>query len=248
VQFLNELQRSEELKHQSITPTGLDPYMAMLRSWQSNRLRRTYTDLLADPRYTPACEFFLSDLYAPRDFSQRDHDLERIHGVLSRLLPAQAILLLTETVELNSMTHALDQRLLRVLVDQLSVTEEVTPALYAEAYRICDNYQERVRQIDLTQSLLMQVGEIAHLKVVGGVLKLAKIPAQRAGWVDLYDFLDRGRRAFMQMKDVKTFVDTIAQREMKLLDLMYAGDLQGFELLAGFSENLLGSSSADTQV
>jgi hypothetical protein len=234
-QLLNKLQHSEELKQQPIAAVGLDPQLAMLREWQAHRLARTYADLLADPGYSPACEFFLSDLYAPRDFSQRDHDLERLHRFLARVLPAQMIQGLTETVELNSLTNTLDNRLVRVLVEQLGVTDTITPELYVEAYRLCDNYTERVRQIDLTRSILMRVGAGARRKRVGVAMKLAKVPAQRAGWIDLYDFLQRGRQAFRQMKDVKTFVDTIARREMNILDLIYAADLQGFEKLAGLS-------------
>jgi hypothetical protein len=62
---------------------------------------------------------------------------------------------------------------------------------------------------------------------------MVKAPAQRAGWADLVDFLERGRQAFKPMKDVKTFVDTIAERERGILDRIYAGDQQGFEKLAG---------------
>jgi hypothetical protein len=231
-QLLAELQRSEELKHQPITPAGLTPALAMLRGWQAQRLAQTYADLLAEPQFSPACQFFLSDIYAPRDFSQRDHDLERIYKFVARVLPAQTILLLTETVELNRLTSALDDGLLRVLVDQLGVTDTLTPELYAEAYRRCDNYAERVHQIELTRSVLMQVGEGARHVVVGAALKVARLPAQRAGWVGVYDFLERGRQAFKPMKDARTFVDTIAQRELGCLDRIYASDLQGFKDLA----------------
>jgi hypothetical protein len=235
VQLLRDLQHSEELKHQPGAANGLRPQLAMLREWQANRLARTYADLLADPRYCPACEFFLSDIYAPRDFSQRDHDLERIHQFLSRVLPATTIQLLTATVELNSLTNTLDNHLLQVLVEQLGVTASVTAELYAEAYRACDNQVERVRQIDLTQSILRQVGEGARYRVVGAALKMAKVPAQRAGWVEIYDFLERGYQALRQMKDTQTFVETIAQREMSILDLIYANDMAGFKQLAGLS-------------
>ena len=234
-QLLRDLQHSEELKHQPIAMLGLDPQLAMLRGWQANRLARTYADLLANPRYSPACEFFLSDIYAPRDFSQRDHDLERIYTFLSRVLPAPTLQLLTETVELNRMTNMLDHRLLRVLIDQLGVVDTLTPELYAHAYCICDNYAERVHQIELTQSILMQVSVGARQRLVGAAIKMAKIPAQRAGWVDLYGFLERGQHAFKQMKDAQTFVDTIIQREMSILDLIYHTDFAGFVKLAGLT-------------
>ncbi len=234
-QLLDDLQNNAELKYQRVAPVGLDPQVAMLRGWQSHRLAQTYADLLTDSRYRPACEFFLTYMYAPTDFSQRDHDLERIHRFLSRILPAPTIRLLTETVELNSMTNALDDRLLHVLVDQLGATDALTPELYAAAYRICDNYAERIRQIELIQSILWHAGKGARLLVVDAALKLAKAPAQRAGWVDLYDFLVQGRQAFGQMRDVKTFVDTIAGREKRLLDLLYASDVQGFRELSGLT-------------
>ena len=87
-QSLSDLQHSDELKHQPAPRPAYPRSLAMLRAWQANRLAHTYADLLADPHDRPACEFFLSDIYAPRDFSQRDHDLERIHTFLSRVLPA----------------------------------------------------------------------------------------------------------------------------------------------------------------
>jgi hypothetical protein len=69
VRLLLDLQNSPEVRHQSVARTGLDPQLALLRAWQSQRLRRTYADLLDDPRYRPACLFFLNDIYAARDFS-----------------------------------------------------------------------------------------------------------------------------------------------------------------------------------
>ena len=231
--LLADLQHSEELRHKPVPALGLVPQLAMLRGWQADRLARTYADLLQDPHYRPACEFFLESVYAPTDYSQRDYDLGRIHGFLSRVLPGPTIQLLTETVELNGMTAALDDRLLRVLVDQLGVTDALTAELYAEAYRICDNYAERLRQIELIRSILSQVGEGARLRVVGAAMKLAKAPAQKAGWSGVYDFLDAGRHAFAQMRDVRTFVEAIASRETRILDFLYAADVQGFGELAG---------------
>ena len=152
-----------------------------------------------------------------------------------RVLPAATIQLLTATVELNSMTNTLDNHLLQVLAEQFGVTDAVTAELYAEAYRLCDNRAERVRQIDLTQSILSQVSKGARHSVVGTALKLARAPAQRAGWVDVYDFLERGYLAFRQMKDATIFVEAIAQRETSILDRIYAADVMGFKQIAGLS-------------
>ncbi len=65
--LLREFQSSDELRHQVVAPAGLDPHLALLRQWQSDRLARTYADLSADPQFSPACHFFLSHIYAPRE-------------------------------------------------------------------------------------------------------------------------------------------------------------------------------------
>jgi hypothetical protein len=58
-----------------------------LREWQAGRLARTHADLLASPRFGEAAQFFLSDLYGPKDFSSRDEEVERILPLLIKMLP-----------------------------------------------------------------------------------------------------------------------------------------------------------------
>ena len=222
--LLHELQHSEALQHQAVIGPELDPRLALLRAWQSRRLAQTYADLLADPQYRPACLFFLSDIYAPRDFSQRDHDAERMHAFLMRVVPAPMLQLLTEVIRLNTLTNELDRRLADILADQLGVTDTVTLDLYAEGYRRCANSAERHRQIDLLLSVVAQVGEGARLPGVGWALKLARGPARRAGWVELYSFLERGYGVFRQIRDLPAFVGTIERRERSILNKILAGD------------------------
>lgn len=223
IRLLQDLENNPDLKHRSVPEAELDPQLASLKAWQSERLRRTYADLLNDKRYQPACLFFLNDIYAPRDFSQRDYDIERLHDFLSRLLPPIMLTLLTQVVELNRLTNTLDRRLVQALVDELGVTDEITPQLYAQGYRICDNYAERLRQIELTTHVLAQVGVGARQLVVGAAMKVLRSPAQRADWVELYEMLEHGYAAFKQMKDVKNFVGVIEQREKRILERIFSG-------------------------
>jgi len=226
--LLYDLQHRAELQQQPVAGVALDPQLALLRTWQSQRLARTYADLLVDPHAGPACRFFLSDIYAPRDFSQRDHDIERIYAFLVRVLPPHTLRLLSEVIELNRLTNALDNALCRVLVNQLQVTDSITPEQYAAGYRLCDNYDERVRQIELITQVLRQVGAGSRLAVVGLAMKLARGSALRAGWVELYDFLARGYAAFKQLRDLPSFVGTIGERERRILDQIFAGNPEPF--------------------
>jgi len=227
-QLLRDLERNQALRHQAIDASGLDPHLALLRTWQSERLSRTYADLLQDKRYRPACLFFLSDIYAPRDFSQRNHDIERVHAFLSRVVPAPMLQLLTDTIKLNQMSDSLDTQLVRVLVDELGVSDSITPEQYAEAYRRCDNYAERIQQLKLVNTIVTLVGEGAHLLVVRVALGMLRGPAHKAGWVELYGFLERGYDAFKQMRNVGIFAGTIMQREKRILDRIYANDPNPF--------------------
>jgi hypothetical protein len=231
--LLHDLQHNEALRHQRVIGTELDPSLALLRTWQSERLTRTYADLLTDPQYRPACLFFLSDIYAPRDFSQRDHDAERIHTFLARIIPAQMLQLLTDVVALNALTNELDWRLVRVLVDKLHVADTITPELYGEGYRICDNYTERIHQIDLITRVVRQVGAGARLRGVGAAMKLVRGPAHRAGWVEVYAFLEHGYAAFKQMRDVKTFEQLVERREKRILSRIFSSHPDPFVIEAG---------------
>jgi hypothetical protein len=230
MQLLNPLLDVGKLRHQTVEGAGLDPKMAMLRTWQSQRLTLTYADLLELPRYRPACLFFLEDIYAPRDFSQRDHDIEQMHDFARRFIPGPLLSPLTLTLELYRFTQELDQRLLSVLVDQLGVTDTITVALYAEAYRRCDNYAERVRQIELIDEIGQKLDGLVRLPLVGAMLNVAKGPARRAGWVDLIDFLEHGYTAFRRLHGARYFLSTIREREMSYLERIYANDPDPFGL------------------
>lgn len=228
MQVLKNLQRQDEVKHLPAAEHALDPAMTLLREWQSRRLARTYADLLANPEFGAASRFFLSDIYAARDFSQRDHDLERLHDLLARFLPPASLQLLKDGLEMNRLSNMLDHQLLQVLVDILGMREELTSEMYTEAYRRCDNYTERARQIAQITQIIQEIGAGARLPLVGISLRLARKPAEAAGWFELYDFLERGYTAFRPMKDVETFARTIEQREKDLLDRIYAGENDPF--------------------
>src|ERR1700690_3222083 len=79
-----------------------------LRAWQAARFERTYADLMGSERYRPAAEFFLSDLYGPKDFSERDDELERLLPGVTKILTAPAIHTLAVAVELDLLSESLD--------------------------------------------------------------------------------------------------------------------------------------------
>jgi hypothetical protein len=232
-QFLDllfKLEPHEQTQRASLADGRLDPQLAMLRAWQAERLKRTYADLLADDRYRPACLFILSDIYGPHDFSQRDHDAEQLYAWLSRLLPERMLVLLSDAIRMNQLTDRLDRTLLGVLVGELGVTDHITPPVYAEGFRRCDNYAERLRQVNLMEKILLEVGKGTRNPLVGPALKLARAPAERAGWMETHDFLQRGYAALRHLRDVHPFIQVITRREVQIMDKIFAGESDPFSL------------------
>ncbi len=220
----------EKLKHERVEGQLLDPRLAQLRQWQSERLARTYADLMRDRRFRPAMQFFLEDVYAARDFSQRNRDIERMYEMLRRVAPEPMIRPLVLTVELHYLTEDLDEQLLDVLIRQLGWAGPLTVALYAEAYRICDNYAVRIKQIELIYEIGQLLNTVVHLPLSGAILNLTRLALERAGWADLMAFTVRGYKAFNQLRGAREFLDTIRTRELGILDRIYANDPEPFRV------------------
>lgn len=210
-------------RHEDVRGEGLSPKLALLRRWQAERLARTYADLVDHPRFGPACRFFLSDVYAPRDFSQRDHDVARVYASMRGVLPPHLLRVIELALELEELTLALDERLLGVLERELGLGDELTVEMYAEGYRRCDNRPERERQIELLGTLGRAVESLVRKPAVGMALRLASVPARVAGWGELQDFLERGYAAFKHMRGAEQFLATITVRERALLDRIFSG-------------------------
>jgi hypothetical protein len=132
-------------------------------------------------------------------------------------------------VELHYLTEQLDARLLDVLVNQFGVTDILTVALYAEAYRVCSNYGQRRQQIELICELGSLIDEIVRMPLSGAMLGLAKAPLERGGWRELMALMQRGYNAFKKMRGAGEFLETVRGREMRILDRIYACDPDPFE-------------------
>jgi hypothetical protein len=213
---------------EAIEGSGLDPKLALLRVWQAERLVHTYTDLLDQPRYRPACLFFLEDIYAARDFSQRDHDLETMYEFMRRFVPDAVSRPAALTIKLHRMTEALDRKLLDVLVNQLDMTDSITVEQYAEAYRRCDNYRERVEQIDAIMEICEHIDGIVRNPITGPALRVARRPLRGAGYGEVVSFLERGYDSFKRMHGSHHFRKTLREREVGILDRFYAHDPDPF--------------------
>jgi hypothetical protein len=197
-----------------------DPALAQrwraVKAWQSQRLRDTYPDLLASPRYGPACRFFLDELYAAKDFSQRDQEALRVVPKLARMLPERAVETMARAVELDELSETLDARVARLI--RLPIDE----AAYVQAYRAAGTREERARQIDMIDSIGRSLERLARLPLLSGMLHMMRAPAEAAGLGHLHHFLAAGFDSFKAMGEAGAFLATIRERETALMRKWFA--------------------------
>ncbi|HNS00960.1 MAG TPA: hypothetical protein PKM78_01100 [Anaerolineae bacterium] len=220
VRLLTNL-RASMAHHELVEGKQLSPLIAYLSAWQSMRLSRTHADMLADPRFSLGCRFFLDDIYAPKDFSQRDYDGHRIYNFMNRFLPEATLAPLAMALEVNSLTQQLDLALAEAMRTHLGVEDRFDRAQYEEAYRLCDNYDVRRRQIRLIVTVGQQLERVRRVPFIQATLRLARRPAQQLGWYEMQDFLERGYHAWKSIREPEIFLANIGEREMAILDRIY---------------------------
>jgi len=200
-----------------------------LREWQAARLARTHRDLLESERYGHAAEFFLSDLYGPKDFSRRDEELERIVPTLVAFLPAAGVRTAGLAVEVDALSEQLDAAMATELqrVGRIGSIDEAT---YAAAYSACGDQPARERQIDLIRETGEALDRLAQRPLIAFGLHLMRMPAHLAGLGELHDFLERGFNAFRGMSGAEEFLDIITRREQQISRRLFAGAADPFAI------------------
>lgn len=195
-----------------------------VKIFQSGRMAVTHADLLADPSSRAAARFFLDDLYGVQDMTQRDLDIERIIPTMERLLPAPALATIAEAIVLDAMSESLDA----TMASRLQGV--ITEATYIEAYCESTKKTDRTLQLAHVRSLGDSLCELVRMPMLGTTLSLMRGPAELAGLSSLHSFLKRGFTAFKAMRHPRAFVDTIILRETAILENLYAGRDQPFNL------------------
>ena len=196
-------------------------HFRLLKEWQSARLARTYPDLLDDPRYRPAAEFFLAELYGAKDFSARDAEVARIVPTLVAMLPTRALHTLVEAIRMDALSESLDA----AMVEQLRAAgwpKQIDDAAYAYAYRACGRREDRIEQITLVADVGTTLDRLTHMKMLNVSLRMMKAPAEVAGLGNLHQFLWHGFEAFRHMHGAEYFLTTINERESELMERLFA--------------------------
>jgi hypothetical protein len=220
--LLTELDRSAELRARVVEDAAFSERRARLRAWQGARLGRTHRDLLESQRFHDATEFFLTDLYGPRDLSSHIEEVRRLVPVMTKFLPDWGLATVMHAMELNVVSESLDGAVVEALGEKAA---DIDDALYVAAYRAADRANDRERQIDLIALLGQALDKLAQVRFVGMTLMLMRPPAKAAGLGELQAFVERGYAAFGAMRGGGgEFVSIIVARERAIAHALFAGD------------------------
>jgi len=198
----------------------------MLQNWQRERLQRTYRDFLASASDAPACHFFLDELYGGMNFRQRDQEVARVEPVMSRMLPRKALHAVAEALRLQAISLEFDMDMAERL--RRRGIEELVGPIYADTYRECGRRADREHQILLIRNLGHELERLVRMPLLPHLLRLMRGPARAAGFGLLQAFLENGLRAFRQLKNPSSFIESIYRREWQLMNRLFGGDEDPF--------------------
>lgn len=192
--------------------------VSAVKAFQHQRFAKTYSDLSQQPRYARGVQFFLSDLYGPIDFSERDHQFARVVPSIVRLFPAEIV----RTVSVLSALHALSEQLDSEMAEALG-KRPIDKTGYAWAWREVGKPEKREAQIDYMMQVGLALDRLTRKTLLRHSLKLMRLPADRAGLGALQSFLESGFDTFRDLGGARDFLQIVAYRERHEAEKLFSG-------------------------
>jgi hypothetical protein len=200
-----------------------DPVFAQrvtrVKAYQQLRFTRTYADLLASERYSPAATFFLAELYGPGEFGQRDAQFARVVPKLSPMLPAEVMSTVRDLARLHAISESLDSEMARH-----TSGDQVRREDYVKAWQRVGQRDQRELQLQLVLDLGKSLDALTRRSWIIAALRLMRGPAHAAGLSSLQLFLESGMSSFRSMRGAAAFLEVVRTRESRLIDALFAVD------------------------
>jgi len=215
--ILKQLGRVDALRAARQADPLLAGQVLAVKSFQARRFSRTYADLLTDARYQGATRFFLEELYGPQEFGSRDAQFARVVPALVRLFPQDIVATVADLGALHALSEALDQAMALALGQTA-----LDAAAYVEAWQQVGMPSQREQQIVLTLAIGQALDRYTRNAVLRATLRMMRRPAASAGLGELQRFLESGFDTFAAMRGAQDFLATVAQRERRLADALFA--------------------------
>lgn len=206
-----------------------------IKSFQSQRFRYTYRDLLAKEPHAGAVRFFLDELYGSRDFQSRDDQFVRIAGALQRLLPRATLGTVVALAELHELTEQLDHAMAARWMNSGSGLLDANG--YRRIWQSLNRPGERERQLALVLNLGQDLAAQVTTPGLRLLVRAMHRPAHAAGLGSIQNFLERGMDAFLALERVdrqaRQFLAIIQTRETALIGALTRGTPEESSSLLG---------------
>jgi hypothetical protein len=192
-----------------------------IQQYQVARMRATHEALFRSPVYGPLCEFFVADLYGPREVGlAREATLRSLGRLLKPVLPAWIFDGAVGLIDLQSLSARLDDRLARTLLSAGGSIRFSSEAFEAAYYR-CDDYADRARQIGLSEACTRFAFELSRHQSVGRLLSTARRLQRHSSVDSLMAVLERGHHAFSRVDEIGPLLAGMRAGETAYLDGIY---------------------------
>lgn len=190
--------------------------------FQVGRLRRTYADFAAAPRFQHIARFFFEDVYSTEDKAERDAQFKQLYESFRKKLGAEITAGVGELVALNELSNELDQKL-AIKLGEIVPGDSFDEPQYERAYALCDNYGDRLIQIETLGHCIRYFHGLGQNFLIGVALTAVKAAAGLFGGEIVIGFLDRGYHAYRSVtkSEIEQFETAVTSREMARLDRIY---------------------------
>ena len=205
---------------QSHTPELFEAAKTALQDFQVRRLKRDFRDLRLSPEYGPFTEFFATEIYSAKDFTERNESFRKLTSQFRGVLGEEIYTGLVRLLDLHSLTDQLDDRLTELLIAAGTPTN-FTEAQYEKAYKELDNYDERMSQIRMILESLRFTHHVSQMTFIGVVLKSAKVAAGIFTRDRTLGMLEHAYSTLRGIKNIEYLVEQVQTREVSRLDRIY---------------------------
>jgi len=183
-----------------------------LQAFQSRRLNTTYHDLRQNPEYKNIAYFFFQKLYGPEDYEFRNTSMQTLHKAMDGRAPRGMINAVSMVIELHDLSDDLDNRMVDLMIEN-GFGADMNMVQYQSIYRQLDNYDERIRQIELSLKVTRVFYDLSRKWIVRFSLRTVRSVAHLLGIGKIMDFVFEGYTAFRVIHDIDYFIETVQKRE-----------------------------------
>ena len=213
--ILSNLEMATNIRKEYLTDSNLKEKKDVLKAYQVERLKITHKECLSDPNTKEATKFFLTEIYSDKDLTKRDADLAKIVPMMCKFFPKELLIVLSDAIELDALTEVLDMKMCKNL--NVNFTDEE----YMKVYREKTKYDDRKKQIQLTNALGLSLIDVVKYPLIGGLLGKMGFPAKMMGLSEMHELLNNGFNIFKNTKNVEQFLETLIQNEYDILEDIY---------------------------